>query len=55
MWWSCTHLGWLCSFFKLHSKNEYFERQAIKSIVILVESFFVIAMLIFYIIFNEFH
>ena len=42
-------------FFKLHSKDECFERQATKqSIVILAESFFIIAMLSFNIKFYKF-
>ena len=41
-------------FFKLHSKHEYFRREAAKiSIVILLESFFLIAMSIFNRLFNK--
>ena len=42
------------AFFKLHSKDEYFERQE-KGIVILIESFFLIAKSIFNTIFNKFN
>ena len=40
-------------FFKIQSKDEYFERQG-KNIVILLESSFLIPMSIFNIIFNKF-
>ena len=47
MWGSCTHLP-----FKLHSKDEYFERATAKKAF--SESLFLNAMSIFKIIFNKF-